>query len=373
MTNQKIKIPYEDLKAVNSRYLQQLSSSASSVINGGWYVLGDEVDSFEKEFANYVGVKYAVGVASGLDALIISLKSAGIGNGDEVIVPANTYIATILAVIHCGATPIMVDAALETYNLDPLLIEESLTEKTKAVLVTHLYGIPCDIMQVSKICKKFNLLLFEDCAQSIGTFVESKHTGAFGAAGCFSFYPTKTIGAIGDAGLIATNDESLFKEARALRNYGSNKKYVFSKIGFNSRLDEIQAKMLRIKLKYIQDELDHRISISRIYRTHIKNSSILPPDDSWYTNSYHIFPILTKDRERLRNYLLENGIGTEVHYPIPPYSQEALAYNKDNWGNFPISDYLHKSELSLPISSAINSENAKLVASCINDYFDTIY
>ena len=366
--NQKFDIPYENLQAVNRRFGDELIDALLNVTDSGGYVLGNEVCSFEREFAEFAGAKYAIGVASGLDALTISLKSCGIGQGDEVIVPANTYIATILAVMHAGATPVLVDAELSTYNINSDLIEGAISNKTKGVLVTHLFGLPCNVRKIVDICDSNGLLLFEDCAQSIGTLVDGDHTGTFGVAGCFSFYPTKTIGALGDAGLIVTNDESVLNVAKSLRNYGSSEKYVFSEVGFNSRLDEMQAAILRVKLRHIKTELSHRRSLGAIYRSSILNKSVLPPDDTWYTNSYHIFPVVTEERDSLKSFLSENGIGSEIHYPIPPYKQKALAGN-DNWGTFPVSDYLHRCELSLPISTATSADKVKFVADCINNFF----
>lgn len=366
--NTKVHIPYENLQEVNRNFGKDLCEALLNAADSGWYVLGKEVCNFEKEFSEFVGAKYAIGVASGLDALTISLKSCGIGDGDEVIVSANTYIATILSVIRVGATPVLVDAEHATYNINADLIEDAITYKTKGVLITHLYGLPSNVRKIIDICKLNDLLLFEDCAQSIGTFVEGHHTGIFGIAGCFSFYPTKTIGALGDAGLIVTNDDSVFNEARTLRNYGSSEKYVFSKVGFNSRLDEIQAAILRVKLRYIKNQLQHRRSLAAIYRSLIQNKAILPPDEPWYKNSYHIFPLIVEKRDALRSYLSENGIGTEVHYPIPPYKQEALDGNF-KFGKFPVSDYLHQCELSLPISTATNEDQAILVAHKINEFF----
>jgi len=364
----KVNIPYENLQAVNRSFGEELTDALVNVTDKGWYVLGSEVSCFEKEFAEFVGAKYALGVANGLDALTISLKSCGIGQGDEVIVSANTYIATILAVIHSGATPVLIDAELSTYNINSDLIEGAISNKTKGVLVTHLFGLPCNVRKIVDICDSNNLLLFEDCAQSIGTLVDSDHTGTFGVAGCFSFYPTKTIGALGDAGLIVTNDESVFNIAKSFRNYGSSEKYVFSRVGFNSRLDEIQAAILRVKLRHIKTALSHRRTLGAIYRSSILNKSVLPPDEPWYTNSYHIFPIVTEERDLLKSFLSENGIGSDIHYPIPPYKQEALASNY-NQEKFPIADYLHRCELSLPISTATSADDAKLVAGCINKFF----
>ena len=365
--NHKFNIPYENLQAVNRSFGDELTDALLNVTDKGWYVLGSEVSCFEKEFAEFVGTKYALGVASGLDALTISLKSCGIGQGDEVIVSANTYIATILAVMNTGATPVLIDAELSTYNINSDLIEGAISNKTKGVLVTHLFGLPCNVGKIVDICNSNNLLLFEDCAQSIGTLVNSDHTGTFGIAGCFSFYPTKTIGALGDAGLIATNDESVFNIAKSLRNYGSSEKYVFSRVGLNSRLDEIQAAILRVKLRHIETALSHRRNLAEIYRSSIQNKSMLPPDESWYKNSYHIFPVVIEERDLLKSFLLESGIGSDIHYPIPPYRQEALAGNYKQY-KFPIADYLHQCELSLPISTATSADDAKLVASCINEF-----
>lgn len=367
--NTKVYIPYEDLQAVNRSFGNGLADSLLNVVNSGWYVLGEEVFNFEKDFSKFVGAKYAIGVASGLDALTISLKSCGIGQGDEVIVSANTYIATILAVIHAGATPVLVDADRSTYNINADLIEGAISNKTKGVLVTHLYGLPSNVRKIIEICNLNGLLLFEDCAQSLGTLIDGDHTGTFGIAGCFSFYPTKTIGALGDAGLIVTNDVSVFNEAKALRNYGSSKKYVFSKVGFNSRLDEIQAAMLSFKLRYVEDQLLHRRTLASIYRSEILNKSILPPEKSWYTNSYHIFPLITEERDALKQYLLENGVGTEIHYPIPPYKQEALL-NNFKTQKYPVSDFLHRCELSLPISTATNSDQILYISDKINAFFN---
>ncbi len=362
-------IPFLDLKVVNAQYKKEMLEACEKVIESGWYIQGTECKEFEKEFASYCGTKYAVGVANGLDALILILrayKEMGIINdGDEVIVPANTYIASILAISENNLVPILVEPDINTYLIDPNKIEEKITSKTKVIMPVHLYGQTCEMDEINKIAEKYNLKVIEDSAQAHGAYYKDKRAGNLGDASGFSFYPGKNLGALGDGGAVTTNDEALADTIKALSNYGSHKKYENLYKGYNSRLDEIQATFLRVKLKYLDDVIEKRKKVAKFYLENIKNDKIILP--KVFTDSvWHLFVIRTKKRDKLQKYLLDNGIQTLIHYPIPPHKQEA--YKEWNNLSFPITEKIHNEVLSLPISEVINIDEVKKVGEKINEY-----
>ncbi|MFA6636142.1 MAG: DegT/DnrJ/EryC1/StrS family aminotransferase [Candidatus Omnitrophota bacterium] len=370
-------IPFLDLKAINNQYLEETTKAVNDVINSGWYILGEQVELFEKEFANYCGTKYAIGVANGLDALIIILeayKELGLFNvEDEVIVPANTYIASILAISKAGLIPILVEPDINTYNIDFDLIEAKITQKTKAIMAVHLYGQVCEMDKINKIAKKHNLKVIEDSAQAHGAVYGSKRTGNLGNASGFSFYPGKNLGALGDGGAITTNDDELAEVIKAYRNYGSHKKYVNEYQGLNSRLDEMQAAILRIKLKYLDVDNQNRRQIAEYCCKNITNSKIILPVDShpspvtMKNHVFHLFVIRCKDRDNLQTYLADQGIQTLIHYPIPPHKQKAYKHWNDL--NLPITEQIHNECLSLPMNPVLIKNDYKKIVEIINEYF----
>ncbi|MDK2091362.1 DegT/DnrJ/EryC1/StrS family aminotransferase [Aliarcobacter butzleri] len=364
-------IPFLDLKGLNVQYRAELIEACTRVIDSGWYIQGNECKEFDKEFAKYCGTKYAIGVANGLDALILILrayKELGIMNDeDEVIVPSNTYIASILAISQNNLVPVLVEPDINTYLIDPNKIEEKITSKTKAILPVHLYGQTCEMDKINEIAKKYNLKVIEDSAQSHGAYYKDKRSGNLGDASGFSFYPGKNLGALGDGGAVTTNDEELALAIKALGNYGSHKKYENLYKGVNSRLDEIQAAMLRVKLKYLDTEIEKRREIANYYLENIKNESIiLPSVRSEDNHVWHLFVIRTNKRDELQKYLSENGIQTLIHYPIPPHKQNAYK----EWENesYPISEQIHNEILSLPISGVQNLEDTKNIVKILNDF-----
>ncbi|MCM1500038.1 MAG: DegT/DnrJ/EryC1/StrS family aminotransferase [Clostridium sp.] len=349
-------------------YQKEYEEKAIEVLRSGWYVLGKELESFEQEFAQYLGAKYCVGVASGLDALKIAIHLLDIGNGDEVIVQGNTYIATVMGITENGATPVFVEPD-EYYNIDISQIEEKITEKTKAIMVVHLYGQAADMTALMKLAGKYQLKVIEDCAQAHGAMHCGKRVGTFGDIGCFSFYPTKNLGAFGDGGALVTNQESICKEARIYRNYGSEKKYQNQIVGLNSRLDELQAGLLRVKLKYLDYLNQERAQIAEKYLSQIKNRNIDMPklrEDS--TSVWHQFVIRTKCREKVMEYLNEKGIHTMIHYPIPPHLSEAYQTLNIPEGALPITERYAKEVLSLPMYSGMPKEEVDEVIRIINAF-----
>lgn len=362
-------IPFLDLKGLNAQYRAELVEACTRVIDSGWYVQGNECKELDNEFAQYCGTKYAIGVANGLDALILifrAYKELGfMKDGDEVIVPSNTYIASILAISQNNLIPVLVEPDIKTYLLDPLKIEEKITSKTKAILPVHLYGQTCEMDKINEIAKKYNLKVIEDSAQSHGAYYKDKRSGNLGDASGFSFYPGKNLGALGDGGAVTTNDEELVNTIKALGNYGSYRKYENLYKGTNSRLDEIQAAMLRVKLKYLDSEVEKRREIANYYLTNIKNDNIiLPTVREQYNHVWHLFVIRTNKREELQKYLLDNGIQTLIHYPIPSHKQNA--YKEWNNESYLISEQIHKEVLSLPISGVQSFEDTKKIVSIIN-------
>ncbi len=342
-------IEYENLANSNLAIMAELEAAACKVLRSGWYVLGQEVASFETEFANFVGAKHCIGVANGLDALILSIEALCLPKDSDILVASNTYIATILAIVRAGHHPVLVEPVLETFNIDPTMLPKAMTSKTKAICVTHLFGKPCRMDEIVKFANEHNLRLIEDCAQSHGAMFKGKQTGTFGDAGCFSFYPTKNLGAVGDAGAVVTNDDNLADRLRHLRNYGSKQKYVNQYIGTNSRLDELQAALLRVKLNRLNEMTNHKRELANIYFKYLPDwivSPIISPDEY---DVFHIYGIRHSKRDVLRQELLNRGIKTEVHYPIPPHKQDAMKGILK--GSFPIAEQLHLTELSLPIST----------------------
>ena len=367
----KIMIPFLDLKVLNAQYRAELIEACTRVIDSGWYVQGNECKEFDKEFAEYCGTKYAIGVANGLDALILIIrayKELGIMSyGDEIIVPSNTYIASILAISQNNLVPVLVEPDINTYLIDPSKIEEKITSKTKAILPVHLYGQTCEIDKINVIAKKYNLKVIEDSAQSHGAYFQDKRSGNLGDASGFSFYPGKNLGALGDGGAVTTNDEELANTIKALGNYGSHKKYENLYKGVNSRLDEMQAAMLRVKLRYLDNEVEKRREIASYYLQNIKNENIILPTLRAEDNHvWHLFVIRTSKRDELQKYLLDNGIQTLIHYPIPPHKQNA--YKEWNNESYPISEKIHNEVMSLPISGVQSLEDTEKIVEAINGF-----
>jgi dTDP-4-amino-4,6-dideoxygalactose transaminase len=350
------------------KYQQEFEDKAIEVLRSGWYILGNEVQQFEKEFAEYIGSEYCVGLASGLDALVLAFRALGISNGDEVIVQANTYIASVMGISMNGATPVFVEPD-EYYNIDYNKIEEKITSKTRAILVVHLYGQATSMDKILEICSKYNLYLVEDCAQSHGAKFEGKMTGTFGDIGCFSFYPSKNLGAFGDAGAITTNNKEIADSIKMLRNYGSEKRYHNKVVGFNSRLDEMQAGLLRIKLKYLDDLTEERIRIANMYCREINNSKIkLPLVNVACTAVWHLFVLYVEDRNDFAEYLNRNGIGNLVHYPIPPHLSDAYKYLGFEKGSFPLTEEYADKVISIPIYNGMKDEEISYVINIMNKY-----
>ena len=369
-------IPFLSLKDVTALHGAEINEAVSRVVNGGWYLQGEENKRFEENYAKFIGSKYCIGCANGLDALIWIFRAyieMGIMQpGDEVIVPANTYIATILSITENGLVPVLVEPKLNTLEIDDDLIEGAITPKTKAIAIVHLYGRNAYTDKIGALCKKYNLKLVEDCAQSHGCkHTDGRVTGSIGDAAGHSFYPGKNLGALGDGGAVTTNNPELAAAVRALANYGSQKKYVFKYAGRNSRLDEIHAAVLDVKLKYLNEDNAHRQEMAKLYYEGIKNPLITLPDrldDA--QNVYHLFPIFCERRDELQTYLKENGVGTVIHYPIPPYKQEC--YEKEAWNtpqlSLPITEMIHDTELSLPIGPTITEEEARQIINKLNKW-----
>ena len=344
----------------------------SRVIDSGWYLQGKENAVFEANYAKYIGIKYAIGCANGLDALILILqayKELGImADGDEVIVPANTYIASILAITENNLVPVLVEPDITTYQIDDSKIEAAITPKTKAIMLVHLYGQCAYTEKIGQICKSYNLKLIEDNAQAHGCLYNGKKTGALGDAAGHSFYPGKNLGALGDGGAVTTDNEELAEMIRIIANYGSSKKYVFKYKGRNSRLDEIQAAVLNVKLKYLDEDNNLRKQTAKKYIKEIESNTdiIMPTVSDWDSNIFHIFPIRTGKRDELQVYLADKGVQTLIHYPIPPHKQEC--YREWNGLSFPITEQIHREELSLPMSPVLRDEEVQFVIDTVNQY-----
>lgn len=365
-------IPFLSLKDVTALHGAEINEAVTRVVNNGWYLQGKENERFEENYAKFIGSKYCVGCANGLDALIwifrAYIEMGVMQPGDEVIVPANTYIATILAITENGLIPVLVEPKLNTLQLDEDKIEEVITPRTKAIALVHLYGRLAWNQKIADICKKYDLKLVEDNAQAHGCLTaDGRMTGSLGDAAGHSFYPGKNLGALGDGGAVTTNNKELAETIRALANYGSQKKYVFKYTGRNSRLDEIQAAVLDVKLKYLVEDNAHRKEVAKYYIENIKHPLISMPDTlSYESNAFHLFPILCEKRDELQQYLTENRIGTVIHYPIPPHKQEC--YKEWNNLSLPITEYIADHELSLPIGPAISMEDVRKVVEIINAF-----
>ena len=364
-------IPFLDLKAINAQYRNELIEACTRVIDSGWYIGGNELEQFEQQFASYCGTEFAIGVANGLDALILTLRAwkelGKLKDGDEVIVPSNTYIASILAISANNLTPVLVEPCLDSFNIDPKKIETAITSRTKAILPVHLYGQLADMPAIMDVAKRHGLLVLEDSAQAHGASVEGRKAGSWGDASGFSFYPGKNLGALGDAGAITTSDEQLANTLRALRNYGSHEKYKNLFQGVNSRLDEIQAAMLNVKLSHLDDEIAHRRKVANAYLEGISNPNIVLPinlRDSAHV--WHVFVIRCELRDTLQKYLAENGVQTLIHYPIPPHQQPA--YKEWNELSYPLAEQIHAEVLSLPISPLITINDVNKIVKICNDF-----
>lgn len=349
-------------------YQQEYEEAALRVLRSGWYVLGNEVKQFEEEFAAYTGRKYCVGLNSGLDALILSVRALGIGEGDEVIVPSNTYIATVLGITENGATPVFVEPD-EYYNIDADKIEEAITEKTKAIMVVHLYGQSSNMEKIVQTAQKHQLYLLEDCAQSHGACFQGKMTGSFGISGCFSFYPTKNLGAFGDAGAVVTDDQAFADKIRKMRNYGSKVRYHNEIEGVNSRLDEMQAALLRVKLTHIAELNQERKDLAARYSERIHNKAlILPTLQTGAESIFHQYVIRTDKRDELQMYLEEKGIQTQIHYPIPPHLAECYKRLGHTKGEFPLAEQYANEVLSLPIYTGMTRDEQAYVIEMLNAF-----
>ena len=370
-------VPFLDLRLVNNQYQEELKKASARVIDSGWYIFGDELVNFEKEFANYCGTKYCVGVGNGFDALSLTLRAwkelGRLREGDEVIVPANTYIASILAITENRLKPVLVEPDEQTYNLDPKFVERAITPKTKAILPVHLYGQLADMPAIMDIAKHHNLLVLEDSAQAHGASINGKKSGNWGDASGFSFYPGKNLGSLGDAGAVTTNDKELAETIRILGNYGSEKKYKNIFRGVNSRLDEMQAAFLRVKLRYLNKENKYRKEVGVLYTNGINNSNIRLPIDknvssitSLDHHVFHLYVIQTNQRDKLQKYLLSNGVNTLIHYPIPPSHQ--VAYKEFFRVSTPITNSIHKNILSIPISPIIKKTDVNKIIELLNSF-----
>ena len=359
-------IEYENLFRVNEPYFDKFRQKFEEVLQSGWFILGKNVKKFESEFAAYNDLKYCLGVASGLDALTISLLALELEKDSDIIVPSNTYIASILSIILAGHNPILVEPDISTYNINPALIGESITKRTRAILVVHLYGKPCNMDPIVEICKKYDLLLIEDCAQAHGAKYKGKKVGSFGDLAGFSFYPTKNLGCLGDGGAIVTNNDELHKKTEMLRNYGSGKKYHNELIGLNSRLDEIQAAFLIVKLEYLDLINMHKRELASLYLSNLKEDFIKPAIHDDFFDVYHIFNIRHKKRDELKEYLKKNNIQTEIHYPVPPHKQKALSFLSHL--KFPVSDEIHNTTLSLPVSTIHTRDDIYRVIDLMNKF-----
>lgn len=360
-------IDYENLHNLNKPFFDDYNKAFKEVLESGWYIIGNKVKEFEKQFADYCSSSHCIGVANGLDALNLSLRAFSFEKGSEVIVPSNTYIATILSIVENGLQPVLVEPNIETYNIDPNLIEQAITPKTKAIMVVHLYGKVCEMDKITAIAKKHNLKVIEDCAQSHGAKFKGKLSGSFGDYAAHSFYPTKNLGALGDAGAVTTNDASLAEKIQILRNYGSKVKYYNEVVGVNSRLDELQAALLLVKLKHIEQITSHKRELAALYLNGLKQDFIKPHVHADYFDVYHIFNVRHAKRDDLKEFLLKNGVKTEIHYPVAPNKQKAMIGILDKQQT-PIAEEIHKTTLSLPISYFHTKQDVEKVIEVMNKF-----
>ena len=365
-----MKIPYLDLRPMHDELSEEFKTAFASVVDRSTFILGEQCSLFEQEFAEYCGVRYAIGCGNGLDALYLCLRALGIGEGDEVIVPSNTFIATALAVSYSGAKPIFVEPEGNSFNIDPSRAMEKINEKTKAIIPVHLYGRPADMDSISMVASESGVAVIEDAAQAHGAMYKGRKTGSSGTAAAFSFYPGKNLGALGDAGAITTNDPELAEKLAMLRNYGSKEKYIHELLGHNSRLDELQAALLRIKLRYLDRWNERRKIIARRYIDEINNPHIsLPmPNDETYKSVWHIFAIMCEHRDKLKEYLDSKSIGTMCHYPIPMHLQKAYAHLCLQEGDFPKAEEISMCELSIPLYYGMNEAAVEYVVDTLNAF-----
>lgn len=366
-----MQVPFLSLKDITDKYSAEIHEAVARVVDSGWYLQGEENRRFEEDFARYIGTRHAIGCANGLDALIWILRGyieLGImQEGDEVIVPANTFIASILAITENKLVPVLVEPSLETLQIDDALIEEKITPRTKAIMIVHLYGQCAYTERIAELCRKYNLKLIEDNAQAHGCLHKGRKTGSLGNASGHSFYPGKNLGALGDAGAVTTDDAELAQVIRSLANYGSSQKYVFQYQGRNSRLDEIQAAVLDVKLRHLDEDVALRQQVARRYIQEIKHPKVrLPVVPDFSAHAFHLFPIFCENRDELQKYLAEKGIGTNIHYPIPPHKQEC--YNEWNGLNLPVTEKIHREELSLPMSPCLTAQQVDWVIQCVNEW-----
>ena len=360
-------IKFLDLHKINERFRDEIDSKIKEVLDSGWYLLGNKDKEFEQNFAKYCKTKHCIGCANGLDALNLIIRAYGFKAGDEIIVPANTYIASILAISENGCTPVLVEPDINTYNINPDLIEEKITSKTKAIMVVHLYGQAVEMEKIWALAKKYDLKVIEDSAQGHGAIYQGKRTGNLGDASGFSFYPGKNLGCMGDGGAVTTNDDELATKIRALANYGSHKKYCNLYKGVNSRLDEIQAGILDVKLKYLDKDNERRREIAKYYLENIKNEKItLPKYNGDNSHVFHVFVVRVENRAEFQEYLTQNDIQTLIHYPTPPHKQEA--YKEWNNLTYPITEKIHNEVISLPISPVMTDEEVKKVVEVVNEW-----
>lgn len=364
-------IPFLDLKKVNEKYQEEIDRAIVRVAQSGWYIQGKEVEQFESDFAQYCQSNNCIGVGNGLDAIKLTFcgyKELGLmEEGDEIIVPANTYIASMLAISECGLVPVLIEPDICTYNIDPKQIEAKITPKTKAILAVHLYGQLCAMDELKEIANTYNLKLIDDAAQAHGAIYKGKKVGSLCDATAFSFYPTKNLGALGDGGAVTTNDSELASVIRALAKYGSTKKYQNIYKGYNSRLDEMQAAILNVKLKYLDEEVTLRHELAQQYISLIDNKQIITPCFSNIKeHAFHLFVIRNDKRDQLQRYLLDNGIQTQVHYPTPPHKQ--LAYKEWNNLSYPITEQIHNEVLSLPINTYLKISGIEIITNCLNKF-----
>lgn len=362
-----MKVKFLDLHRVNERFRAEIDARFKAVLDSGWYLLGEQDERFEAHFAAYCGVKHAVGVANGLDALNLIIKAYGFGPGDEIIVPANTYIASILAVSQNGCTPVLVEPDLNTYNINPDLIEAKITPQTRAIMPVHLYGQAVSMQKIWELAQKYNLKIIEDAAQAHGAAYQGRKTGNLGDAAGFSFYPGKNLGCMGDGGAVTTNDDALAAKIRALKNYGSREKYVHLYQGVNSRLDELQAAVLDVKLPHLDADNQKRREIAAFYRKHITHPLVtLPRVSDEDAHVWHIFAVRVPDRAAFQEYLTQNGVETNIHYPTPPHKQQA--YKQWAQRSYPISEQIHREIISLPISPVLTEAEIRYVADTVNRF-----
>lgn len=364
-----MQIPFLDLKATYEELKPELDAACQTVMESGWFILGQEGARFEEEFAAYCGAKFCIGVGNGLEALHLILRALDVGEGDEVIVPSNTYIATWLAVFYCGATPVPVEPDPATYTLDPDRIAAAVTKKTKAIMPVHLYGLPADMDPIREVANRFGLKVVEDAAQAHGSTYKGTRAGNLSDAAGFSFYPGKNLGAFGDAGAVVTNDPVIADRVRVLRNYGSRVKYHNERIGFNSRLDELQAAVLRVKLGFLDAWNERRRRLAAQYLKRLEGAEmLLPVTPPWAGHVWHLFVVRTPEREQLKAWLDRRGIGTMIHYPIPPHLQPACSSLKLAEGSLPISEVIHREVISLPIGPHLKPEHVDTIADAVLEF-----